>query len=128
MRLIRRGHNVRQNMGWGDVPGIAVDRQDQVWIFTRTNPAVQVFTAEGQFVRAWGEGVVSNAHHIRIDHNGNVWLADIGYHVVRKCTPEGKVLLTIGTPGQRGEGPGLLNKPTDMVIAANGDIFISDGY
>ena len=116
------------NMGWGDVPGIAVDRQDQVWIFTRTNPAVQVFTAEGRFVRAWGEGVVSNAHHIRIDRDGNVWLADIGYHVVRKCTPEGKVLLTIGTPGQRGEGPNLLNKPTDMVIAANGDVFISDGY
>lgn len=25
---------------WKDVPGIAVDKQDNVWIFTRTNPAV----------------------------------------------------------------------------------------
>jgi hypothetical protein len=111
-----------------DVPGIAVDRQDQVWIFTRTNPAVQVFTAEGRFVRGWGEGVVSSAHHIKIDREGNVWLADVGFHVVRKCTPEGKVLLTIGTLGKAGEGTNLLNKPTDMAIAPNGDAFISDGY
>jgi DNA-binding beta-propeller fold protein YncE len=115
-------------MPWGDVPGIAVDRQDQVWVFTRTNPPVQVFTAEGRFVRAWGEGVVSNAHHLKIDREGNVWLSDVGFHVVRKCTPEGKVLLTIGTPGKAGEAPNLLSKPTDMAIAPNGDVFISDGY
>jgi hypothetical protein len=116
------------NMPWGDVPGIAVDRQDQVWVFTRTNPPVQIFTADGKFVRAWGQGIVSNAHHLKIDRDGNVWLSDVGFHVVRKCTPEGKVLLTIGTPGQKGEGPTLLNKPTDMAIAPNGDVFISDGY
>ena len=116
------------DMPWGDVPGIAVDKQDNVWVFTRTNPPVQVFTSEGKFVRAWGQGVVSNAHHLKIDRDGNVWLADIGWHIVRKCTPEGNVLLTIGTLGKRGEGPNLLNKPTDMVIAPNGDVFISDGY
>lgn len=116
------------DMPWGDVPGIAVDRNDHVWIFTRTNPAVQVFTSEGKFVRAWGRGVVSNAHHIKIDREGNVWLSDIGFHTVRKCTPDGKVLLTIGTPGKAGVGPNLLNKPTDMTIAPNGDVFVSDGY
>jgi hypothetical protein len=116
------------NMPWRDVPGIAVDKQDNVWIFTRTNPAVQVFSAEGKFIRAWGEGVVSNAHHLRIDRDGNIWLSDVGWHIVRKCSPDGKVLLTIGTPGRKGEGPNLLNKPTDMAIAPNGDVFISDGY
>ncbi|MBI3851375.1 MAG: hypothetical protein HY298_14025 [Verrucomicrobia bacterium] len=116
------------NMPWNDVPGIAVDGHDQVWIFTRANPPVQVFTADGKFVRAWGEGIVGSAHHIKIDRDGNVWLADVGLHVVRKCTPEGKVLLTIGTPGKKGEGPDLLNMPTDMAIAPNGDVFVSDGY
>jgi hypothetical protein len=111
-----------------DVPGLAVDRHDQVWIFTRTNPPVQVFTADGRFVRAWGEGLVGKAHHIKIDHEGNVWLSDVGLHVVRQCTSEGQVLLTIGTPGQKGEGPNVLNMPTDMAIAPNGDVFISDGY
>jgi streptogramin lyase len=116
------------DMPWGDVPGIAVDRKDQVWIFTRTNPPVQVFTTDGRFVRAWGEGIVGSAHHLKIDREGNVWLSDVALHVVRKCTPEGKVLLTIGTPGKTGEGPNLLNKPTDMTVAPNGDVFVSDGY
>ena len=113
---------------WGDVPGIAVDRQDQVWVFTRTNPPVQIYAADGRFVRAWGADIIDKAHHIKIDREGNVWLSDVGLHVVRKCTPEGKVLLTIGTPGQKGEGPSLLNMPTDMALAPNGDVFISDGY
>lgn len=89
---------------------------------------MQVFTADGRFVRAWGEGIVGTAHQIKIDRGGNVWLADVGLHIVRKCTQDGKVLLTIGTPGKSGEGPNLLNKPTDMAIAPNGDVFISDGY
>jgi len=116
------------NLPCGAVPGIAVDRHDQVWVFTRTNPPVQVFTTGGRFVRAWGEGMVGMAHYIRIDREDNVWLADAGLHVIRKCTPEGQVLLTIGTPGQKGEGPKLLNMPTDMAIAPNGDVFVSDGY
>lgn len=113
---------------WSDVPGIFVDRQDQVWVFTRTNPPVQVYSTDGRFVRAWGAGVVSNAHHMKIDREGHVWLADVGWHIVRKCTPEGQVLLTLGTLGQSGEGTNLLNQPTDMAIAPSGDIFVSDGY
>ena len=55
------------NMPWGHVPGIAVDKQDNVYVFTRTNPPVQVYTAAGKFIRAWGAGVISNAHHLKID-------------------------------------------------------------
>jgi len=116
------------NMPWSDVPGIFVDKQDQVWVFTRTNPPVQVYTADGKFVRAWGEDFIGTAHQIKIDHGGNVWLADVKLHVVRKCTPEGKVLMTLGTPDEKGEDATHLNMPTDMAIAPNGDIFVSDGY
>src|SRR5437763_11197838 len=42
------------NMPWRAVPATAGDKQDNVWIFTPTNPAVQVLTADGKFVSAWG--------------------------------------------------------------------------
>lgn len=116
------------DLPWRDVPGIAVDARDQVYVFTRTNPPVQVFTAEGRFVRAWGGDFVKTAHHLKIDREGHIWLSDVGLHVIRKCTPEGKLLLTLGTPGEKGESPTLLNMPTDMAIAPNGDVFVSDGY
>jgi len=115
-------------MPWGAMPGIAVDARDQVWLFTRTNPPVQVFTADGKFVRAWGEGLLTGAHHIKMDREGNVWAADIRLHVVRKFTPEGQLLLTLGTPGESGDDEKHMNRPTDMIVAPNGDIFVSDGY
>ncbi len=115
-------------MAWGHVPGIAVNKQDHVYVFTRTNPPVQVYTADGKFVRSWGTGIISNAHHLKIDREGHVWITDIGYHVVRKFTADGQMLLTLGTPGRLGDSPRHFNKPTDLAIAPNGDIFVSDGY
>ncbi len=114
-------------MPWGHVPGIAVDKKDQVYVFTRAEPPVQVFDASGKFLRAWGKGIKS-AHHIKIDHVGNVWIADVENHVVEKYTPDGKLLQTIGTKGQAGRDQSHLNMPCDMAIAPNGDIYVADGY
>lgn len=113
---------------WKAMPGIAVDEKDQVWVFTRSTPPVQVYSTDGRLLRAWGQDVIKTAHHIKIDRDGSVWIADIGHHVVRKFTPGGEVLLTIGTVGEPGEDESHFNKPTDMAIAANGDVFVSDGY
>jgi len=47
---------------------------------------------------------------------------------VYECTQEGKVLRTLGTPGQYGEDPQHFHQPTDVVITPKGDIFVTDGY
>jgi sugar lactone lactonase YvrE len=109
------------------VPGIAVDGRDQVYVFTRAPNPVQVYDAKGKFLRSWGEGIGS-AHHIKIDREGNVWITDIGNHVVQKYTPEGKHLLTIGTSGEAGRDKKHFNKPTDVAFGPRGDLYISDGY
>jgi NHL repeat-containing protein len=113
---------------WADMPGIAVDQQDQVWIFTRSKPPIQVYTTDGKFVRAWGDDTIGNAHHLKIDRDGNVWIADIGWHVIRKFSPNGEIFLTVGVAGELGADETHFNQPTDMAIAPNGEIFVSDGY
>lgn len=113
---------------WGAVPGIAVDAKDNVYVFTRSKPPVQVYSAEGKYLRGWGEKSIARAHHIRIDHKGNVWTSDIDDHVVQKYTPEGELLMTLGVKGKAGRDDKHFNKPTDMAITPEGDIFISDGY
>lgn len=87
---------------WGQMPGVAVDGQDHVWIFTRAEPPVQVYDADGRFVRAWGRGLVKKGHHLKIDGEGHIWLADVGDHVVTQFTPEGAPLRTLGTRGVPG--------------------------
>src|SRR5207244_7745227 len=71
---------------WGHVPGIAVDAKDNVYVFTRATPPVQVYDASGRYVRGWGEKSIGplGAHHIKIDAEGNVWTSDIVNHTVEK--------------------------------------------
>lgn len=113
---------------WGDMPGVCVDAKDNVYIFTRSQPPVQVYDAAGKYLRGWGEKTIKSAHHIRVDPEGNVWIADVGNHVVEKYTPEGKLLMTLGTKGSAGRDDKHFNKPTDMAVTPSGDIYVSDGY
>ena len=86
--------------GWSfkDVGAVAVDSKDQVYVFNRGEHPMIVFDREGNFLRSWGEGLFKRAHGLHIDEHDHLWCTDDGDHTVRKCTTDGKVLLTIGLP------------------------------
>jgi hypothetical protein len=113
---------------WAEMAGIAADAKDNIYIFTRSTPPIQVYDSSGKFIRAFGQDVVKAAHHIKIDRDGSVWAADVAGHQVLKFSPEGKVLLTLGTKGVTGRDATHFYQPTDMAITPAGDIFVSDGY
>ncbi len=117
-----------KNFAFGAVAGIAISPSQEVWTFNRGTAPVQVYTTDGTFVRSWGQDQFREPHQVRIDREGFVWLVDSGLHVVRKYTTEGKLLLTLGSPGEPGEDSTHLNKPTDVAIAPEGHVFVSDGY
>lgn len=129
MRSTRPGRGGRMMSGLGGVPSIAVDSDDNVWAFTRGSPAVQVYAADGLYLRGWREDEPKAASHaLKFDGDRNVWLVDAGLHVARKYDPDGRLLLTLGTLGTPGEDESHFNKPTDVAFTSTGDIFISDGY
>jgi hypothetical protein len=72
--------------------------------------------------------LLDTPHSIKLDGQGNVWLADVGNHVVIQCTPDGKVLRTLGIRGEAGADERHFNRPADMVVTPAGDVFIADGY
>jgi NHL repeat len=117
-----------KHLTWGAIAGIAISPSDQIWTFNRGAVPVQVYTAEGALVRSWGEGQFREPHQVRFDREGFVWLVDSGQHVVKKFTPEGKLLLTLGTPDEPGADSTHLNRPTDVAITPTGQIFVADGY
>lgn len=115
-----------------ETPGVAVAPDDTVYLLTRNtaNPVI-VLTPEGKFLRTFGAGTFTpRTHAILAAYDGFIYCADDGAHTITKWTPEGELLLTIGTPGQ--EAPRFsgkpFNRPTDMVVASDGSLFISDGY
>ena len=73
------------------------------------------------------------AHGMKVDAEDNAWIMDEAGGVVRKISPDGKVLATIGTPGKRGDwdeakGQRLLWEPVMIDFGTNGDIFIFMGH
>lgn len=110
------------------VPSIAVDQQDRVWCLERGQVPVQVYSSQGDLVKSWGQGEFKGPHSLRFDSQGNVWIADFMAHVVKKFTPDGRLLSTLGTPGKPGEDETHFNAPTDIAITPTGEVFVSDGY
>jgi DNA-binding beta-propeller fold protein YncE len=118
--------------GWAyrDVVGVAVDSKDQVYVFNRGLHPVIVYDRNGNFLRSWGEGNFWRAHGIHIGPDDSVYCTDDHAQTIRKFTPEGKLLLTIGTEGQR--SPYMSGLPfhmcTHTALSPEGDIYVSDGY
>jgi len=111
------------------VASIALDAEGKVWVYTRTNPVVQIYTPDGRFLRGWHEENLKTVPHgIAFDRDGNVWLVDTGLHVARKFSPDGQLLLTLGTLGVAGLDDSHFDSPTDITFTPNGDIFVADGY
>ena len=132
--------NYRPVEKWGALPegmrfveatSVAVDANDDVYVFNRGKHPVIVFDRAGRFKRTWGEGVFRRAHGITIGPDGTLWLTDDLHHTIRQFTPEGKCLLTIGEPDTPSmlQGGKPFNRPTHVAISPKtGDVFISDGY
>jgi DNA-binding beta-propeller fold protein YncE len=123
--------------GWGTLPagwqftqvaGVAVDSQDKVYVFNRSPHPVIIFDRDGRFLGSWGEGHFKTAHGICIGPDGNVYLADSADHTVKKFSLDGRLLTTLGTKDKPAEGGKPFNKPTDVWVGPNGDIYVSDGY
>ena len=116
-----------------EVPGVAVDSHDNVFVLTRNKDhPVIVLSRDGGFLRSFGQGIFSErTHGILIGPDGSVFCADDGNHTITKFTPEGELLMTLGTPGEPSTAWGGLpfNRPTHAAISpVSGSIYVSDGY
>ena len=127
---------------WGSTSTLDVDRAGNVWVFERCGanacdesalPPVIQFDPTGKFVRAFGENLFVFPHSIHVDRDDNIWVADAAGkgakgHTVVKLNREGKVLLTLGKPGVAGDALDTFNRPSAVITAPNGDIYVSDGH
>jgi N-acyl-D-amino-acid deacylase len=132
-RLVPNWGTLPAGLQFGEVPGMAIDAAGRVLAFTRSEPPVIEFDPSGNVLKTWGEKMFVWPHGIRVDRNGFLWITDgrarngIGQQVF-KFTRDGQLVMTLGTKGVSGDGPDLFNSPTDVAVAPNGDIFVSDGH
>ena len=113
----------------GEVSGVGVDSHNHIFVFHRGDRPVLCFDEEtGDILASWGDGMFESAHGLAIDHQDNVWVTDNTTHQVFKFSHDGELLMTLGAKGVPGLDGNHFNKPTDVAVAADGEIFVSDGY
>ena len=130
---------------WGSTAGIEMGPHGEVWAIDRcganscedsTLPPVHLLDmSTGKPVKSIGAGLFVFPHGLHVDLDGNVWVTDAlaskdgtkGNQVI-KLSPDGKVLMRLGTAGVAGGGPDRFNEPSDVVTAKNGDILVADGH
>ena len=124
-------------LAWGQVIGVEQGPDGNIYAFhrcfenlcvDRDEPPILVFTISGEFVRSWGEGMFIRPHGFHIDAAGNVWTTDDRAHVVYKFDANGTLLMTLGKKCIRGQGPDIFDQPTDVFVAPDGNIFVTNGH
>src|SRR5208282_2204890 len=105
----------------------AVDQDGNLYVTDTLNDRVEIFDADGNFIRTWGKngdgaGNFARPKGIAIDADGHVWVADALLNRMQIFTPEGQLLLAFGNfgimPGQFQALTGLTIDKSNRVFAA----------
>jgi sugar lactone lactonase YvrE len=132
---------------WGTTAGIEIGPHGEIWAIDRCGDGScdgsamaavhQLDPKTGRPLRSIGQGLFAMPHGLHVDKDGNVWVTDAavakkggapkGEQVI-KMSPDGKVLMALGTAGVSGGGPTHFHDPGDVITAPDGDIFVADGH
>jgi len=139
---------------WGSVSAINVDADGKhIWAGDRcgsnscagskADPIVKL-DPNGKVVASFGAGVILWPHGMDVDKQGNVWVVDARSataaelkqfpdaagkgHTVTKFSPQGKVLMVLGTPGEAGDPPAKFTEPNDVLVSPDGSVFVAEAH
>ncbi len=132
---------------WGSTAGVDIAPDGNIWAYDRCganacdgerstqDPIIEFEQKTGKTLVHFGKDLFVQPHGFYVDKQGNVWVTDAqaskdkskGLQVF-KFSPDGKILLTLGKKGQIATGADGFGAPTDVIVAPNGDIFVTDGH
>jgi DNA-binding beta-propeller fold protein YncE len=130
---VRGDFGVKEPKEWGGTTTwVAADGKGTVVVMVRVAPYFRFFTTEGQPIRQWGDAdlFTGEAHSVHFGPDGSVWATDSVDHTVRKFSPTGQLLLTLGKHKVAGDNSAqdAFNRPNAVGFGPRGQVFVSDGY
>ena len=125
-----KGHTLTEAGQFSVPTNVALDADNNLYVTDTYNNRVEVFDADGNFIRAWGKagdrpGTFMRPKGIAVDVDGHVWVADAMQDRVQCFTPEGQLLIWMGGHGSL---PGQFRTLAGLYIDKNNRIFTSEQY
>lgn len=123
--------------------GLALDRIGGLVVGDQNNHAIRRILPDREVVTIAGTGkkghrdgpgkeaMFNFPHHVAVDAQGNVYVADSFNHCIRKITPDGFVSTIAGNPGKAGytDGPAgqsLFDEPHGVALDSKGNLYVAD--
>ena len=141
-RTTRDWGELPAGMKWAAVTSIEATADGSIFVIHRCaanscagrqEPPILKYDGSGKLLKTFGNGMFIFPHGSGLDRDGNLWVTDAGGrdgigHQVIKFSPDGVELMRLGKAGVSGSGPDLFDQPNDVVVAPNGDIFVTDSH
>ena len=125
-----------------DPSSVAVDNAGNVYVADTGTSLIRKVTADGVVTTLAGgttgsaDGTNSTAQFasptgVAVDSDGNVYVADLGNHTIRKITPAGVVTTLAGLAGYMGSVDGTNSAarfadPSGVAVDADGNVYVAD--
>ena len=118
------------------ISGLAIDKNDLIYVFNRGVKPVMVFDTSGKLVRSGADQEINGKkidpsweHSGGVDWDGNVYVIERDAHRIVKLNPTlDKFLLQLGVTNEKGTDQTHLNLPSGIAILHSGNIVVTDGY
>lgn len=118
--------------------GVATDRRGYVYVADERNGRIQKFTADGRFVRVWGDPPedsdlydddnpleIAGPTGVAVGPDGNVYVVEVASRTrISVWTPTGRFVRAFA---DRGQGEGQLSSPDQIALDAQGAVYVADG-
>jgi len=136
-------HQYHWNSDWARLPdhiqlgythGVCVDYQGLVHVFNQSQYGLVRFEPDGTFAGTWEEFPSERflgAHGLTLVHGGSeqyLWLTDQHSGEVVKTTLDGRTVTKLQMPDHPAYRDGGKYSPTWAVEAADGTVYVGDGY
>ncbi|MER6433667.1 NHL repeat-containing protein [Streptomyces sp900105245] len=126
--------------------GTVIDKAGNIYIADRKNDRIRKVAPDGTITTVAGAGPrgysgdggpasaakLNLPQSLALDDAGNLYIADLGNHRIRKVAPDGKITTVAGTGtgGYSGDGgpafAAQLNNPTGVTVGKDGNLYIAD--